>query len=124
MRPALWRTDCTISGRTPGKASSRAVSRFSQGALRCCQGMLLENANDKIRSLVRVECAQPLLLSNRVDKDRRTQSGPAVLAPRFLRLRGDLAGRGIASCATREENESCKRATAHSPSALLSGPGQ
>src|SRR5262245_62126919 len=95
-----------------GKASSRDVSPFSQGVSRSSARTLLGNESDKIRLQVRVVRVRPSKLSSRADTDRRTQSHPAVPAPKFLRLREDSAAHGIAPSATQEENESCKHASA------------
>src|SRR5437763_10022718 len=120
MRRPWRRADCRVCERKRGKASSRDVSPFSQGALHSFARTLLENASDKNPPRVRVERARPSMLSSRADRDRRTRSHPAVRGPKFLLLREDSAARGIARCATQEENESCKRGSARLLSASSS----
>src|SRR5215470_16268037 len=102
------------------KASSRDVSPFSQGALRSFARTLLENASDKIRPRVHTVCVRPSVPSSRADKDRPTQSHPAVPAPKFLPLREGSTAPGIVPSATLEGNESCKHASARLLSASSS----
>src|SRR5438067_12222722 len=86
--------------------------------------MLPENANDTIRSRGRAGHRQASPLSTRVDKDRRTQSGPAVPLPKFPPLRANSVERDIGPYVTQEANESSRHASAHLPSRSPSGREQ
>src|SRR2546429_8143306 len=124
MLPTLPRAHCKVYARKPGKASSPGASQFFRGLLRCYADMLPENANDKIRSRGRAGHGQASPLSTRVDKDRRTQSGPAVPLPKFPPLRANSVERDIGPYVTQEANESSRHASAHLPSRSPSGREQ
>jgi hypothetical protein len=100
------------------------VSPFFRVVLRCFARTLPGNANDKSRSRGRAGHGQASPLSTRVDKDRRTQSGPAVPLPKFPPLRANSVERDIGPYVTQEANESSRHASAHLPSRSPSGREQ
>src|SRR5437899_8834478 len=123
--PRAWPyADCTICAHKLGKASSPGRSPSCQEVWRCFADTPPESVNDKNRSPAHAARTRPSLLSSQVGRDRRTQSSPAAPVPKFLQLHANSAARGIAPCATPQENESCKRANAHLHSPSSSHPEQ
>src|SRR5207253_3907075 len=106
--PASLENDCTICAHKRASISWLVASHVCQEISCSHANTLPGNGSDKNQPPALSARGRQQLLSIRSDTDRLIRSGPDVRAPGFLRLRGDLAVRDIASSSIPMASESNK----------------